>query len=177
MALVKYALSMLFCNAYRLLRIIPNNDPIMGCMLPFSRQDKWWQGALFALVTMVSFDLMTSGIGIWTLVTAGTYAALGLAFHFTYKRISKVKLRHYLGSGIIGVLAFDFITGVLFGPAMFGMTFTQAFLGQLPFTAMHLLTATAFILIITPALDTSIVSNPALEDSAVISKIRLLVRA
>lgn len=176
MKFLKYLISIIFCNAFRLLRFIPNNDPIMGCMLPFSRQDKWWQGALFAFITMISFDLMTSGIGIWTLATAGTYAGLGLGFHLAYKRIGKVKLKHYLGSGIIGVLVFDFVTGVLLGPTMFGMNYMQALIGQIPFTIVHLLTVTAFILILTPVFDTSIVNNPALEDSAVLSKIKMLVR-
>ncbi len=177
MKLVKYALSIVFCNAYRLLRIIPNNDPIMGCMLPFSRQDKWWQGALFALLTMVSFDFITMRVGIWTAVTALTYASLGLLFHFAYKRIGKVKLKHYLGSGVVGVLIFDFVTGVLFGPAIFGVGFLQAFIGQIPFTVMHLVTVTGFILILTPLLDRAIISNPVLEDASVLNRLKFLVRA
>jgi hypothetical protein len=177
MKVLKYALSILFCNAYRLLRFIPNNDPIMGCMLPFAKQNRWWQASLFAFLTMVSFDLITSGIGRWTWVTAGTYAALGILFHFTYKRMKKVQLKHYLGSGVIGVLIFDFVTGVLFGPAMFGMSYMQAFIGQIPFTILHLLTVSGFVLILTPLLDRAIVSNPALEDSAVLSKFRFFARA
>ncbi len=177
MKLIKYVLSILFCNAYRFLRIIPNNDPIMGCMLPFSRQDRWWQGALFALVTMISFDFITMKVGMWTVVTALTYAGLGLLFHFAYKRIGKVKLKHYLGSGVVGVLIFDFVTGVLFGPAMFGMSFVQAFIGQIPFTVMHLLTVSGFILILTPLLDRAVISNPALEDSAVLNRLRFWARA
>jgi len=176
MKVLKYILSILFCNGYRLLRFIPNNDPIMGCMLPFARQGKWWQAALFALITMVSFDIITMRVGIWTLVTGLTYAGLGLGFHLTYKRIGKVKLKHYLGSGIVGVLIFDFVTGVLFGPAMFGMSFMQALVGQIPFTLMHLATVTGFVLIITPILDRAIISNPSLEDHAVFNKLKFLVR-
>ena len=177
MKILKYLLSILFCNAYRLLRIIPNNDPIMGCMLPFSKQGRWWQGALFALVTMVSFDLITMKVGIWTAATGLTYAGLGLMFHLIYKRVGKVRLKHYLGSGVLGVLVFDFVTGVLLGPAMFGMSFAQAFVGQIPFTLIHLVTVTGFVLIITPVLDRAIVSNPALEDAALFNRLRLLVRA
>lgn len=177
MKLVKYLLSMLFCNAYRLLRIIPNNDPIMGFMLPFSRQDKWWQGSLFALITMISFDVITMRLGLWTITTALTYASLGLLFHLIYKKVGKVKLKHYLGSGVLGVLIFDFVTGVVFGPAMFGMSFLQALIGQIPFTLMHLITVSAFILIVTPVLDRAIVNNPVLEDSAVLNKIKLWVSA
>jgi hypothetical protein len=177
MAVTKYALSILFCNAYRFLRIIPNNDPIMGCMLPFAKKDKCWQAALFALLTMVSFDLITMRVGLWTLVTGLTYAGLGLMFHFLYKRLGRVKLRHYLGSGILGVLVFDFVTGVLFGPALFGMSYAQAFIGQVPFTLMHLLTVTGFVLVLTPLLDRAIAGNPALEDSTVLKRARVLLRA
>ncbi len=177
LALVKYALSILFCNAYRLLRIIPNNDPIMGCMLPFAKKDKWWQGALFALLTMVSFDFITMRVGLWTLVTALTYAGLGTGFHLYYKKVGEVKLKHYLGSGVLGVLVFDFVTGVLFGPALFGTSHLQAFIGQVPFTVMHLLTATGFILILTPLFDRTIVSNPALEDHKVLSRAKFWLGA
>jgi len=177
MKLVKYLLSILLCNGIRFLRFVPNNDPIMGCMLPFSKQGRWWQGALFALITMVSFDFLTMRVGLWTGVTAVTYAGLGLMFHLIYKRVGKVKLKHYLGSGVLGVLIFDLVTGVLFGPAMFGMSFAQAFFGQIPFTVMHLVTVTGFVLIITPVLDRAVVSNPTLEDTAVLNKLKLLVRA
>ncbi|MCX6799247.1 MAG: hypothetical protein NTW59_04095 [Candidatus Diapherotrites archaeon] len=177
MKTVKYSLGILFCNAYRFLRFIPNNDPIMGCMLPFSKQDKWWHAAAFAFLTMVSFDLVTSGIGIWTWITAVTYAFLGLLFHVLYKRMKEVKLKHYLVSGAGGVLIFDGITGVLFGPTIFGGSFAQAFVGQIPFTIMHLLSVSAFILILTPLLDRAVVSNPALEDSAVLNRFRFFARA
>ncbi len=177
MKILKYILSILFCNAYRLLRFIPNNDPIMGCMLPFAKQDSWWKAPLFAFVTMVSFDFITMRVGVWTGVTAITYAALAIMFHFTYKRIGTVKLKHYLGSGIVGVLIFDFVTGVVAGPAMFGMNIAQAAIGQIPFTVMHLLTVSFFVILITPILDRTIISNPTLEDTAVINKIKFLVRA
>ncbi len=177
MKIIKYALSILFCNAYRLLRFIPNNDPIMGVMLPYARQDKWWHAMVFAFLTMASFDFIVMRVGIWTWVTALTYASLGLLFHFVYKRMKKVRLRHYLGSGAIGVLIFDFVTGVLFGPMMFGMSFTQALVGQIPFTIMHLVTVSGFIMILTPLLDRAVIGNPALEDSVVLNKLKLAVRA
>ncbi len=138
-------------------------------MLPFSKQDKWWAGALFALVTMVSFDIITGFVGIWTLVTALTYAGLGVIFHFYYKRREKVGLKTYLGSGIVGVLIYDFITGVVAGPAMFGMSFYQAFIGQIPFTAMHLISVSAFILVLTPFLDKNVVENPIFNDSKIVT--------
>ena len=104
-------------------------------------------------------------------------SCLAIMFHFTYKKIGTVKLRHYLGSGIVGVLIFDFVTGVVAGPAMFGMNIAQAAIGQIPFTVMHLLTVTFFVLLITPILDRTVINNPVLEDTTVINKLKFLVRA
>ena len=139
----------------------------MGCLLPYARQDKWWHAALFAFLTMVSFDLLTGMVGIWTLATALTYAGLGMLFHFYYKRKKQVGLKVYLGSGIAGVLIYDFVTGPILSSLMFGMTFTEAFFGQIPFTLMHLVSVSAFIIILTPVLDRHLIGSPYLKDSRV----------
>jgi uncharacterized membrane protein len=157
---------------YRLLRFIPNNDPIMGVMLPYARQEKWWAAGLFAALTMASFDAITGKVGTWTVVTSLTYGILGIAFHFAFKRMqkngSKIDLLTYLGSGIIGVLAFDFVTGPVMSSALFGMSFAEAFIGQIPFTAMHLASVSAFVLLLTPVLDPMLVNNAKLEDKSVL---------
>ncbi|AJF59622.1 MAG: hypothetical protein J4224_00150 [Candidatus Diapherotrites archaeon] len=153
MKFFKYAFGLIGCNIYRLARVFPNNDPIMGIMLPFARKDKWWKAPAFAFLTMFSFDLVTSGIGLWTWVTAITYALLGAAFHFYFRFKEKVSIKTYLGAGALGVLAFDFVTGVLLGPALFGMPIEMAFLGQIPFTIMHLMSVSALIIVVTPYLD------------------------
>jgi len=177
MKLLKYALSILFCNAYRFLRFIPNNDPIMGCMLPFSKQDKWWQGALFAFITMASFDFLVGKTGIWTIVTASTYAFLGLMFHVAFKNKKKIKLKHYLGSGVLGVLIFDLVTGPIMSSWLFKIPFEAAVVGQVPFTAMHLISVSFFIVLLTPLFDRAIASNPSLEDTAVFNRLRFWTRA
>ena len=120
---------------------------------------------------MVSFDLITGFIGMWTLLTAATYGCLGLLFYFMYKRMKKVDLKRYVGSGILGVLIFDFVTGVLGAPIMFGMTMEMALIGQLPFTLLHLLTVTGYIIIITPLLDKHILNNKNLDDTKVLARL------
>jgi len=175
MKIVKYALSILFCNAFRFLRFIPNNDPIMGCMLPYAKQDKWWAAALFAFITMASFDALTGMVGIWTVVTASTYGALGILFHFIYKKVKKINLKTYLGSGVLGVLIFDFITGPIMSSWLFQMPFEAAFIGQIPFTLLHLATVSGFIIILTPLLDKHIINSEHLEDSKVWNKVKALV--
>ena len=172
---VKLILSLLIANAIRLLKIIPNNDPIMGMMLPYSRQERWWVSPLFAFITMASFDVLTNKIGIWTLVTSFTYAAIALVFQFAYRRM-RPTMGSYLVSGAFGVLVFDFVTGPVMSSYMFGMSFAEAFFGQVPFTALHLLSVSFFVLFLTPILDKSLIDNIALEDTVVMKKIAAIAR-
>jgi uncharacterized membrane protein YuzA (DUF378 family) len=164
---LRLILSILMANGIRLLRIIPNNDPIMSMALPFSRRSSVLTSFAFPFVTMVSFDIVTGFIGSWTLVTGITYGLIGIIFHYYLKNKSDVGMRRYLGCGILGVLAFDFVTGVLATPLMFGMPFMTALIGQIPFTARHLLTTSAFILVITPLLDKQVLLNVHLDDSKI----------
>jgi len=169
MNIIKFVLSILFCNLYRLLKFIPNNDPIMGVMLPYSRQNKWYDSAAFAALTMISFDFITNALGIWTIITALTYAGLGLLFNLIYLN-RKITLKTYISSGIIGVLLFDFITGPIMSSWLFNMSFTDAFFGQIPFTLWHLFSVTMFVGLLTPLLDKHLIHNPAIEDSKLLNK-------
>lgn len=176
--IAKAVLAGVLCNIYRLIRIIPNNDPIMGAMLPFSRQNPWVSGA-FAALTMASFDLLTGSLGIWTIVTSLTYGFLGVAFGFAYKGMKNKKpnLLTYLASGAIGVLFFDFITGPIASGFFFGMPFWQALVGQVPFTILHLLSVSFFILLLTPLIDRTIVENESLEDRKVLEALSFKAKA
>lgn len=162
----------ILCNLYRLLRFIPNNDPVMGAMLPFSKKSPWVSGA-FAALTMASFDLITGTLGIWTIVTSITYGLLGVAFGFAYGRMKRVGMREYLASGIIGVIAFDFITGPVASSFFFKIGFWEALLGQVPFTLLHLLSVTFFVALLVPLLDRTIIENRALEDGYIGEKLGL----
>ncbi len=167
--LFKLVLSMIIANGIRLLKIIPNNDPIMSMALPFSRRSSVLTSFMFPFVTMVSFDFITGYVGVWTAVTAVTYGLIGLAFRYFLKDRKNVNLKTYLGLGIVGVLVFDFITGVIATPFLFGGTFEESFVGQIPFTAMHLLTTCFFIIIVTPLLDKEVLLNRHLDDSRVLA--------
>gem|GEM_PF-2616527 len=150
----KYFVGALAANAYRLLRIFPNSDPIMGFVIPAAKNEKWWKGPLFAFATMFSFDFFTSGIGTWTYVTSATYALIALAFHFHFRAArQKSSLRLFLSNGILGVLAFDLITGPMMSAALFGQSFRLTFIMQIPFTVMHLVSAAFSTIIISPFLD------------------------
>ncbi len=96
----KLVLSMVIANAIRLIRIIPNNDPIMSMALPFSRRSSALTSLLFPLITMASFDIVTNSVGPWTAVTAATYGLIGLGFHYFLKGREKAGIKTYLGCGI-----------------------------------------------------------------------------
>jgi hypothetical protein len=175
----KFVIGILLSNIIRLFRFIPNNDPIMAIMLPYAKSDKKYKAVLFPFITMISFDLITGMLGVWTLVTALTYAGLGFLFTQYFFKEKKISIFKYLKGGIIGVLIFDFITGPIMSSFMFQMSFIEAFLGQIPFTLMHLLTVGIFIVVITPLYDKHVLENQSLTDNFVKQFLqrKLLVRA
>jgi hypothetical protein len=144
----------------------------MAMMLPYSKKEGLAKAFFFPLIAMVAFDILTNRIGVWTIVTSLTYAGLGGLFYFYFKNFGKISLKRYIGSSTMGVLIFDFITGVIASPFMFGMTFEQAFLGQIPFTIMHLVTVTAYVILIVPVLDKHVIENKKLDDNFIAGLLR-----
>lgn len=128
----------------------------MGFALPFARNDAWWQAFLFPVIAMASFDFITLRVGPWTAVTAATYGLVGLLFHAYFKRKKEVGLKTYAQSSVIGVLVFDSITGPLMSSHLFKMPFSVAFLGQIPFTLLHLASAVSITVLLAPVLDPAI---------------------
>ena len=143
-------------TALRLARFFPNNDPIMAVTLPYAKRGRV-AALAFPVVAMVLFDLLSGKVGVWTLVTAGTYGTLGLGFSFLYKALAErgrvVGPMTFLLSGIAGVLVFDFVTGPILSSALFPMSFAQAFVGQIPFTLKHLVSVSIYAVVISPLVD------------------------
>ena len=175
MALLRYLISIIFCNIYRILRIFPNNDPIMGFMLPYARKDKWWQALIFPLIAIISFDILTNKVGVWTIGTAVTYGVLGLFFQNIFRKIKTMSLKKYAASSIFGVLFFDFVTGPIMSSWLFGISFFQAFMGQIPFTMMHLASATAFTLLVVPVLDPQITKSVKMSFASYLNRTKLII--
>ncbi|MCX6801660.1 MAG: hypothetical protein NT067_00955 [Candidatus Diapherotrites archaeon] len=168
----KFAFGLIFSNLYRLLKVFPNNDPLMGFALPFARKGKWWHAMIFPIVAMVSFDFISGAVGIWTVGTSLTYGLVGFLFYKYCKGKKKIGLKTYAGASVLGVLFFDFITGAVMSPFMFGMTFEAAFIGQIPFTAMHLFSATFYTLLLAPVLDPEIAVDVSTHVSAFTRRVR-----
>ncbi len=150
-SLKEFLFGFVFSFIVRFLRVFPNNDPIMGCMLPQARKNAF-QAAAFAFLAMLVFDFFTSGIGIWTYVTATTYALLALFFSFYFSK-KKVHYSTYASASIVGVLIFDIITGPLMSSFLFNQSFLFTTLAQIPFTLSHLVSGVSYTLVLAPVFD------------------------
>jgi hypothetical protein len=143
-------------TALRWVRLFPNNDPIMAVVLPCAKRGRL-AAVAFPVLAMVVFDAISRKVGVWTLVTAGTYGLLGLCFSLLYRSLGRrgraVGPLAFLLSGVAGVLVFDFVTGPIMSSVLFRMSFAQAFVGQIPFTVRHLASVSAYTVVVSPALD------------------------
>lgn len=157
---IKFVVAFIACLVIRLVPVpfrAPNVEPIMATMMPFARSLGAGAGFFFAFFSMIALDVVMVSVGQWTLVTAVTYGLIGAFAPVFFKHISGV--RGYVAYAVLGTLVFDCITGVFMGPLLFGQSFTTAFVGQIPFTAMHLAGNITFALTISPILEKWIVGN------------------
>lgn len=152
---LEYIISLIFTLIFRFIRIFPNNDPIMGFILPEGRKSML-KSASFAFIAMFIFDFFTSGIGIWTIVIASVYALIALVFSFFFKKIKKAKISQYALAATIGIIAFDIITGPIMSSLIFKMPFWISVIGQVPFTFYHLVSGLTYVIILAPVFDLDI---------------------
>jgi uncharacterized membrane protein len=136
----------------RMLPHPPNMEPIMGSMMPFAKKYGWLTGTLFSFAAIFCYDILTGTAGTWTYATALSYAAIGLAAGF-YFRTHKT-ITDYARFAFLGTIAYDLVTGVILGPVLFGgMTYTEALIGQIPFTAWHVLGNVLLAVTLSPAVE------------------------
>jgi len=149
--------------AFRLIPFRPPNvEPMLATIMPFAKRFGALTSFLFGFFSIVLFDAVTSGLGVWTLVTALAYGALGPAAHYYFKT-RDASVGNFLTFGIAGTLAYDALTGVLMGPLMFNVPFMVALVGQIPFTLMHLAGTIVFATLLSPALYRWVVQSDAFE--------------
>lgn len=148
---LKFLLAFISCLLFRLLPFRPPNiEPILATQMPIARVYGPYASFFFGFLSIVLYDITTGLLGIWTLATASAYGVLGVgAFFYFNKR--EVGIRHYVTFAIIGTLFFDAVTGLLVGPLIFDQRFLAALVGQIPFTAAHLLGNVAFAILLSPA--------------------------
>ena len=149
---MKYVLTFVAVMAFRLLPFrAPNVEPILSAVMPLSKRFGAIPGILFGVLSIVLYDSVTSGWGVWTLITALAYGALGAASYFYFKNRS-ASARNFVGFSIVAVLFYDAVTGLTIGPLFNGQSFSAAVAGQIPFTVLHLLGAVTFAALVSPVL-------------------------
>ena len=129
----------------------PNIEPIMSIQMPFSKAYGMLMTFMFGVLSIVTYDSVTSGLGIWTLVTALAYGFVGIGSSFYFK--NRKGWKSYASYAVIATLFYDAITGLTIGPLFFHQSFMVSLVGQIPFTLMHLLGNVSFAIILSPAIE------------------------
>jgi len=162
-----------------LVRLLPmrpaNFEPMLATLMPFSTRFGFLTSFLFGFLGIALFDLVTSGIGMWTVVTGFMYGALGVGAHLYFAK-RKASTKNFLAFGIVGTLVYDAVTGLTVGPLFFGQPFVVALIGQIPFTLMHLLGTVVFTLALSPVLYRWVVKNDTLEVPVLAHRLRRAFR-
>lgn len=151
-AWLKYAIVFLGVLLVRLLPFrAPNVEPLLSAVMPLTKRYGVLEGVAFAVFSIVLYDALTAGIGIWTLVTALAYGSLAVGAYFYFKN-KKPSRGNFVIYSIVAVLFYDLVTGLTVGPLAYGQSFSAALAGQVPFTALHLLGAVFFAAVVSPLL-------------------------
>jgi uncharacterized membrane protein len=160
-----------------LIRLIPfrpaNFEPMLATVMPFSKRFGLVGSFLFGFLGILLFDVVTSGIGMWTWITACAYGTLGIWAHYFFKK-REATTKNFVVFGVMGTLAYDIVTGLSIGPLFYGQPFMQALVGQIPFTAMHLVGAVVFSVALSPALYRWVLQNETFELSVLWSRLQQL---
>ena len=141
-----------------------NISPLMATELAGSKAYGPWLGGLYGTLSIALIDIIMGKTGSWTIITSLTYGAVGV-FGAYFLKNKNAGARNFVVASIVGTLFFDFITGILMGPLMFGQAWGDAFFGQIPFTLRHLLGNIFFAAILAPWFYRKIMANPNLDFS------------
>jgi len=142
----------------------PNVEGVMATLMPFGKRFGKLGAFFYGALSIALFDLATGKLGSWTALTALTYGVVGVAAGW-YFRSRDGNRRNYLTFSILATLFYDAVTGLLTGPLFFGQPFTEALIGQIPFTLWHLLGNALFAVVLSPLFYRWVVTNERLEVS------------
>lgn len=149
---LKFFFALILCLFARLIPLrIPNIEPILATTMPFSKAYGVLVGFSFAILSILFYDVVTGTLGIQTFFTTFAYGIVAL-WSASYFEKRKANVFNYVRFAIVGTLFFDAFTGLTVGPIFFHQSFTQSFVGQIPFTALHLLGNIVFAIILSPAI-------------------------
>jgi len=148
----KYILAFLSVFLFRLMPFrAPNVEPVMAVIMPFGKIYGALMAFIFGFLSIVLFDSVTSGFGIWTLITALAYGVLGLGTSLYFKKRSGWK--NYAVYAFVATIIYDAITGLTIGPLFFHQSFMVSLIGQIPFTILHLLGNVSFAIVLSPMIE------------------------
>ena len=160
---LKFVIGWLVCFGIRLIPFRPPNvEPILTATMPFSKKYGWAGGFIFGFLSIVLFDVAVGQVGQWTWITGVAYGLLGVGAYFFFRHKDASAL-NFLKYAVLGTILYDAATGLTIGPLFFGQTFADAFFGQIPFTALHLLGNMVLSVTISPILYRWVVNNRSLE--------------
>ncbi|MEI6316466.1 MAG: hypothetical protein WCO65_01925 [bacterium] len=156
---ISLSTGMVACLALRLIPFrAPNVEPIFATQMPFAKAYGEFAGVLFGVTSVVAYDFITHTSGVWTLVTAAAYGMLGF-FSARYFKNKQPSRKNFVSFAIMGTLFYDAVTGLTVGPLLFHQSFITALVGQIPFTALHLIGNTLFAAVISPVLYTFLLQH------------------
>lgn len=149
---LKYAFAFIAILLVRLIPFrAPNVEPIMAAQMPFGRVYGKLAAFLFGALSVVVYDSLTSGLGVWTAITAMAYGLVGLGAGYYFK--NRTGRKNYVVFAIMATITYDAVTGLTLGPIFFDQPFMAAVIGQIPFTALHLLGSVTFAIVLSPAIE------------------------
>ncbi|OGI68135.1 hypothetical protein A2738_03055 [Candidatus Nomurabacteria bacterium RIFCSPHIGHO2_01_FULL_42_15] len=149
---LKLSIALILCLLVRLIPLrAPNIEPILAVMMPASKAYGALVGFSFAILSILLYDVLSGTIGVQTFFTVFAYGLLGL-WAGSYFKKNQASRWSYVRFAIIGTLFFDAVTGLTVGPIFYNQPFTQSLLGQIPFTALHLIGNVSFAFVLSPAI-------------------------
>ncbi len=149
---IKYTIIFLSTFLVRLIPFrAPNLEPIMAVLMPLSKTSGKVLSFIFGFVSIVLFDSITSGFGIWTFITGVTYGLVGLGSNYFFKNHTGWK--NYALYAVLATIFYDAITGLTIGPLFFHQSFIVSLVGQIPFTVIHLLGNVSFAIVLSPVIE------------------------
>lgn len=133
--------------------------------MPLARKYGSIYAFLFGFLSIALYDSLTAGLGVWTLIAGIAYGLVGIGAGAYFK--NRTGWKNYAKYAFVATIAFDVATGLTMGPIFFGQPFLAAVIGQIPFTAIHLLSNVSFAIVLSPMIEkwvmkesNVLVSNP-----------------
>lgn len=161
---IKYIVTFISVIAFRLIPFrAPNLEPVMATIMPIGKIYGGTMAFIFGASSIILFDSVTSGLGIWTLVTALCYGFLGVGSVYFFRKYTGRK--SYVMYAIVSTIVYDAITGLTIGPLFFHQSFISSVVGQIPFTLIHLLGNVSFAIVLSPVIESWMMKEVARESS------------